>query len=262
MSAFSALSIEALRALATAYESGRLVDGSPLALAAHLPSTDAREVGDEIDRLFKSGMRLTHVSYLLRTLVADRERSGSQGPSVDLVWTGPEGNESWSRDTGVVIRELFVSARESVLVVGFAIHRGREIFQLLSERMEEIPTLKVQMFLNVARALRDTTRSDQLLLRFASDFKRQHWPGKRLPEIYYDPRSLAIDEATRTSLHAKCVVVDGARSLVTSANFTEAAQRRNIEVGVLVHDEPFARSLIDQFQGLVCTGAAARLAVA
>ena len=118
------------------------------------------------------------------------------------------------------------------------------------------------MFLNIVRALRDTTRSDQLLLRFARDFKLQHWSGERLPEIYYDPRSLSLDADKRTSLHAKCVVVDGARALVTSANFTEAAQQRNIEVGVLVNDERFAQSVIDQFDGLVQMGAAIRLHVA
>jgi phosphatidylserine/phosphatidylglycerophosphate/cardiolipin synthase-like enzyme len=33
------------------------------------------------------------------------------------------------------------------------------------------------------------------------------------------------------SLHAKCVIVDRSRALVTSAHFTDAAQRKNIEVG-------------------------------
>lgn len=253
MSVFSALSTETLRRLAEALESGRLSGDDRLSLQMFLPPAEARELSDQ-------RMDAGHLSYTLRALIADRERQ-LVAPAVDLVWTGPEALVSTSRDTGVVVRELFHSAKESVLVVGFAIHRGREIFRELSERMDEVPSLNVRMFLNVSRALRDTTRSDQLLLRFASEFKRQHWSGTRFPEIYYDPRSLALDETKRTSLHAKCVVVDGAKALVTSANFTEAAQQRNIEAGVLVHDHRFATSIVAQFEALVRMGAAARLAV-
>lgn len=51
-----------------------------------------------------------------------------------------------------------------------------------------------------------------------------------------------MDGPKRASLHAQCVVIDG-RSPSSQANFTEAAQVRNIEVGVLVRSAPFARQL-------------------
>jgi len=128
-------------------------------------------------------------------------------------------------------------------------------FKQLATRMTAEPQLEVKMFLNIARALRDTTIPEQLIGRFANEFRREHWSGTRYPVIFYDPRALAIDEKKRTSLHAKCVVVDGARSLVTSANFTEAAQQRNIEVGVLVTDERFSKALVTQFDTLIRAGA-------
>jgi len=67
-------------------------------------------------------------------------------------------------------------------------------------------------------------------------------PDRAWPEIYFDPRSLhrpAVsnlggDTKQRAVLHAKCVVIDGRTAFVSSANFTEAAQERTIEVGVLV----------------------------
>jgi phosphatidylserine/phosphatidylglycerophosphate/cardiolipin synthase-like enzyme len=46
---------------------------------------------------------------------------------------------------------------------------------------------------------------------------------------------------------------------VTSANFTEAAQERNIEVGVLLEDEAFARALRQQVDSLVQAGALRRV---
>ena len=45
----------------------------------------------------------------------------------------------------------------------------------------------------------------------------------------------------RGSLHAKCVVVDRSTALVTSANFTEAAQHRNIEAGLLIRHQGIQR---------------------
>jgi phosphatidylserine/phosphatidylglycerophosphate/cardiolipin synthase-like enzyme len=79
-----------------------------------------------------------------------------------------------------------------------------------------------------------------------------------LPEIYFDPRSLAMDGKQKALLHAKCVVVDGKTSFVSSANFTEAAQERNIEVGVLLRSQIVAERLIGFFAALVSTGAVRR----
>src|ERR1035441_5495481 len=87
-----------------------------------------------------------------------------------------------------------------------------------------------------------------------------HWPTDRaLPEIYFDPRSLSIDAKQRAVLHAKCIVVDGQTAFVSSANFTEAAQERNIEVGVLVRSQIIAERLTTFFAALISTGAVKRV---
>jgi phosphatidylserine/phosphatidylglycerophosphate/cardiolipin synthase-like enzyme len=64
------------------------------------------------------------------------------------------------------------------------------------------------------------------------------------------PRSLEVSDKTRACLHAKCVVVDEEYSLVTSANFTEAAHERNIEAGVMLKDKALAKALISQLETL------------
>jgi len=153
--------------------------------------------------------------------------------AIELVTSGPD-IAGMTRDTGVVLRELFAGADQRVLVVGFAVHQGREIFSTLADRMRQRPDLVARLCLDIRRAPGDTTRADSLLRRFAERFIRLEWPGPRMPDLFYDPRSLAEGEAHRASLHAKCVVVDGVRALIGSANLTEAAQLRNIEVGVVV----------------------------
>jgi len=173
---------------------------------------------------------------------------------VDLVWTGPEAPEAPSRDTSVVVRELFSSATESVLVAGYAVYQGRDVFRALADRMEELPDLKVQMFLDVQRPHGDTTEDSELLRRFATRFRSNDWPGDRMPEIYYDPRSLEMDKGKKSSLHAKCIVIDSEKAFVSSANFTEAAQIRNIEVGVLIRSAYFASRLARHFKALADAG--------
>ena len=53
------------------------------------------------------------------------------------------------------------------------------------------------------------------------------------------------------SLHAKCVVVDDERSFITSANFTDRGQTRNVEAGVLIEDRAFSGELGAQWRQLV-----------
>jgi phosphatidylserine/phosphatidylglycerophosphate/cardiolipin synthase-like enzyme len=55
-------------------------------------------------------------------------------------------------------------------------------------------------------------------------------------------------------LHAKCVVVDKQVAFVSSANFTEAAQVRNIEAGALVRSARFASRLAHHFEALAAAG--------
>jgi phosphatidylserine/phosphatidylglycerophosphate/cardiolipin synthase-like enzyme len=56
------------------------------------------------------------------------------------------------------------------------------------------------------------------------------------------------------SLHAKCIVVDGKHVFISSANFTEAAQERNIEVGLLVQSRAVAERVCRFFDALLDSG--------
>jgi hypothetical protein len=67
------------------------------------------------------------------------------------------------RDTIVVVRELFAHAQRSVLVVGYAIFQGQQVFRALADRMQELPQLQVRMFLDVQRGQGDTTAASELV---------------------------------------------------------------------------------------------------
>ena len=105
------------------------------------------------------GARGRLAALLLDTAAAGAEAKLAGESLAELVWTGPESVVSHSRDTAVVVRELFAAATRSVLVSTF--------------------------------------------------------------------------------------------TFVTSANFTEWAQQRNVEAGVLVRSAHFTRQLRAQFDMLV-----------
>jgi hypothetical protein len=104
------------------------------------------------------------------------------------------------------------------------------------------------MFLDIQRKQGDTSAASEIVGRFAHRFRTQ-WPADRpLPEVFYDPRSLAADPRACAALHAKCIVVDSFEVFVSSTNFTEAAQERNIEVGLRLHS-PVVAERIARFKG-------------
>ena len=55
----------------------------------------------------------------------------------------------------------------------------------------------------------------------------------------------------RACLHAKCIVVYGESVFISSANFTEAAQERNIEIGLLVRSHSLAERVVLHFDTLL-----------
>jgi phosphatidylserine/phosphatidylglycerophosphate/cardiolipin synthase-like enzyme len=244
-----------LTTLASAIRSGRLIAPfTPVSVMRYCGPLQATAAAVRLQQLHDEGMQPQHLALLAETIIRTRRRQPQEADLVDLVWTGPETPGAANRVTGVVVRELFGAAEEEVLVAGFAVYQGREIFKRLAERMSERPSLRVQFFLDVHRELGDASLAEDVLHRFAQRFQTHEWPGGRLPELYYDPRSLDLEAAKRSSLHAKCIIIDHREALITSANFTEAAQMRNIEVGALIRCERFAARLAEHFATLVDAG--------
>jgi hypothetical protein len=244
-----------LRQLSGALRAGRLsVPFSAVGLRRYLVAELIDVVVAESQRLHQAGLTGPQLALLLAALADDRAARPPGHDGLDLVTSGPEAPGVAIRDTAVVVRELFSTARRSVLAVGYAVHQGRQVFRALAERMEQRPDLDVRLCLDVQRTWQDVTPTVLLLRRFTERFTTQEWPGKRLPAVYYDPRSLAFDTAKRASLHAKCVVVDRRVAFVSSANFTEAAQARNIEVGLLVRVPAIAEALTRHFEALIEAG--------
>ncbi len=161
---------------------------------------------------------------VLGAVIAERR---GRSPQPELVWTGPESRWSGARDTAVVLANLFRKATTTVLLAGFAFDHAADVLRPLHASLQR--GVSCRLFAN----------GD-----VAAEFLREHWPfGPPFPELY----GFTPEEGVFASLHAKCVVVDGRWVFVTSANFTDRGQTRNVEVGVLLEDARLAAVLEAQF---------------
>jgi phosphatidylserine/phosphatidylglycerophosphate/cardiolipin synthase-like enzyme len=256
-STLTELSDRSLHRLLEALTSGRLtVPFSSLTLAQLVPQAQVHPLRDELVRLQNAGLTSSLLIEWIRILLLQRERLRAESGNLELVMTGPESPGAMVRDTGVVVRQIFGHAMQSIWICGFAVYQGKEIFQVLAQRMTSLPDLHVRMFLNVDRRPGDVTAPDIVIAKFQQRFKESQWPpGVRLPEVYFDPRSIDMNVTNGSAcLHAKFVVADSKLVFISSANFTEAAQERNIEAGVFSENPRLAEELRVHFQSLIDQG--------
>ncbi len=234
--------------LASALESGLIA--APYSAASLRSVLGTREADEGVIVALLELERLGIAGQAAAAWIRTVEHAASRTPRPDLVWSGPEVPGLHARDTRRVYEELLGSAERSVWVSSYAYFDGPRAFDVLAQRMDARPDLRVILLLNIQRGRGDTTAAEELVRRFADRFWGTDWPGSSRPTVYYDPRSVEPDGPLGV-LHAKAVVADDEAVFVTSANLTEAALDRNIEIGLLVRDRALAASVSSHFQGLI-----------
>src|SRR5271166_509631 len=107
------LTSEDLSQLTGALRSGRIAPPfSPLFLRRYLPESMAALVAVELQQRVAGGMEPCHLADCVEMLSQDRRQRPVAEDLIGLVWTGPEAPGIVNRDTSVVVREMFRSAKE------------------------------------------------------------------------------------------------------------------------------------------------------
>ena len=246
------LSTADLTAFATALESGWIATSSPEKLFRTYAGEDAASLKQWLRNITPAVFSASQVARMLRAVGAGRAREQILAP--DLVVSGPDVPGVPTADTHSVVQSLFQEATSEVVLAGYAFYNGQALFERLHEHWTRNPSLKVMFHVDVPRRHGDTASADSIITKYRDDFRARHWPWQPVPELYFDPRALESDSKTRASLHAKIVVIDRRKLLLTSANFTEAAQQKNIELGVLCSLPYLAERVCSYFEGLRKSG--------
>jgi phosphatidylserine/phosphatidylglycerophosphate/cardiolipin synthase-like enzyme len=241
------VSTSSLTRLHAALASGRL--RAPLS-RAKLIAHGIREQLDALTAALEGHNRDAALALLSAVLT---ERARHERPAPELVWSGPEeGTRGTARDTAIILRELFDSAHERVILAGYSFRNAEKLLAPLHQAMQR--GVDAIFFVDIPQPQLPPTDPEAALQARLTAFVATNWPfGQPYPKLYCDRRA-AEPGPPWASLHAKCLAVDGRRAFISSANFTERAHDRNIEVGALIHDPTFTAHLERQWLGLIKAG--------
>lgn len=156
-----------------------------------------------------------------------------QEHKVELIWTGPRGS-SRLRRLDQVLYDLIHEAQSRILLMTFAASHIRHLNEALSAAiarnvrmwlvLEFQQTSEGQLSFDALNAFEPQVRESAEIYYWPSEFRERN-PGGRLGK-----------------LHAKCAVIDS-NAIVSSANLTDDAFTRNMELGVLLKNNLMANEL-------------------
>ncbi len=263
LTSLNSLTESQIAALARALEDGRLASGLSLPVVSEICGTKyASQVFDDLTRLTLAGFTPKQAAVVVQAAHDGRAAEPDSSKVFSLVLTGPHIDNAETAATEATFDAMVEQFKKRLLIVGFSLHDGAKIFKRLAERMDEDPNLEVTFCFNIKREYGDRTASEEYIKDFIEKFRNDNWPqgAKRKPSVYHFPTSLKVGSTT-TSLHAKCYIVDNEMALVTSANISKAAQRRNMEAGVLIRHPLMVDRLYNYFSGAIDKGVLVRLEI-
>jgi phosphatidylserine/phosphatidylglycerophosphate/cardiolipin synthase-like enzyme len=225
------LPASALESISHALKAGRLAPPfTAFAVAEWVPHGLRESLADEFSHLFRIGFTPETLAMTVAALAENAEARQRAIDQIQLVWTSPDEEGPYVRDTSVVVRQLLSEARHSLWVSTYNIFNGHEVFLPIIEAWSIRPELEVVLILNVPPDVKNGVYEDAAVERTAAAFWKYHWPWAREPAVFYDPRGPEKTPSLPACQHAKCILVDGVSAFITSANFTESAHERNIEL--------------------------------
>lgn len=175
----------------------------------------------------------------------ERERA-ARAVRVSIVWTGPETVAVPVRRTEQALLELIASAHKQLIVVSFAVYKVQEVSAALVACANRGCDVSVVVESEAESGGKVAFEMSQAL---GSEVARHAglytWLAERRPET---------GSGKRASLHAKCAVADAERLLVSSANLTEYALTKNIEMGLLVEGGEVPRRVDAHWRSLIERG--------
>jgi phosphatidylserine/phosphatidylglycerophosphate/cardiolipin synthase-like enzyme len=172
----------------------------------------------------------------------ERERAARQ-QRVSIVWTGPETDAVPVRRTDQALLELIARASRKLIVVSFAVYKVREIAHALVAASQRGCDVSVVLESEAESGGKVTFEMSAALgSDVAAHANLYSWPYELRPET---------GAGRRASLHAKCAVADGERLLVSSANLTEYAFTKNMELGLLVEGGDIPRRVDAHLAALI-----------
>ena len=208
--------------------------------------------------IVREGAHPRLMALLLDRLADAQEVLQRERNAWSFVWSGPDPLHAKTADTFATVDQLINEARCSLLIATYNIGLSsefRELFASIADRLAHGQLNRVDLFFH-PKQIEDRLGADPLAT-ISTWFNREVWPWPAKPHAYVD-RRLISGSAERCYQHAKIVIADAttpeAKALVTSTNFSETAQRHNVEAGWLTKSGPRVQEIQRQFSMAVDQG--------
>jgi len=208
-----------------------------LKLVEDLPSSLVESLTEQLRRggeavMPNSGYQ-TRVDEFLRRWVDTREKlapmlevalaAKRSRHTAELVWTGPATPVVPVRRTEQVLCELIMCAERRLTITSFGIFHVPRLVESLEQALSRNVETRIIMGDRESDVAIDHQRH-QLGKLVATKASLLRWPLDRRLR----------DDGRVGLMHAKAAVADGRIAFLSSANLTEAALERNMELGVLI----------------------------
>lgn len=160
---------------------------------------------------------------LIKLIIEIKNVEVKTDENTSLVWSSPIKYHKKIEQTYAMFLKMINDANDSILFVGYAMtdNENQEIFEALKKAAKE-RHVKIKIIFDKATKAKKWgkwTKSPKKII------------GKIWGDIEYFPEIYSYDDKN-SSLHAKFLVVDKKEILVTSANMTDRAMTRNLEMGI------------------------------
>lgn len=236
----------ALDALERAFREGT----SARAVVEAVPTDAYRERARELARAQEQAGVDGRAVGLAIAAARERERAARR-QRVSVVWTGPETPAIAMRRTAQALLELIAMARRRLIVVSFAVYKASEVAAALAVAAGRGCEVAIVLESEAESGGRVTYEMSRALgSEVAQHATLYTWPSDQRPDV---------GAGKRASLHAKCAVADGERLLVSSANLTEYAFTKNIEIGLLVEGGEVPQRVQAHLDALIDNGTLSRI---
>jgi len=189
-------------------------------LAPRMPNSGYQTWVDDFVRL--GAPRRAELAAMVEVaLAAKRSRQ-----TAELVWTGPATPVVPVRQTEQVLSDLIQCAERRLTIMSFAIFHVPRLVESLEQVL--IRRVEIRIILGDRETESDKAidcQLQQLGHMVAGKASLYRWPHER---------RLRDEEGHAGLMHAKAAVADSRVAFLSSANLTEAALERNMELGVLI----------------------------
>ena len=219
----------------------------------NIPNTNNADLSFLMSQVVRScvgKMSWEALSWALSASFATYQRSRTE-QHIELLWSGPSpANQIPARRIDQALYDLIANAKREILMVTFAAAKIERLTGALWKAAKA--GVKIRLILEFEESSEGQLSYDALkafppALINASEI--YHWPVEKRER----------NQAGRPGkLHAKVAIVDDI-ALVSSANLTDDAFNRNLEVGLLVKNAEFLVTAKSYFESLIAAGTLSRL---